>query len=670
MIHSLLLAGSLVALGDAGLRLASRLAPRGLERFVGWTVLVAAAAVIEALGLGLLALGGSSAALSAAALITWLAARRWLPAPETPVRRELPDWWGGLSIGARAGVGAVAGAAVALALTILHRPAPGYDGITYHLPEVVGFVQSGHPGAVLQFYYGLPVGNYPLTNEVLTAWMTGLSRGFAALTLWSPASALLLAAAGWLALRELRVPATFRCLALGALLLGPLILAAMGQPGTDLPALTWLVCCVALCLAARERPLLLCPAIIGFGLATGTKTTVVLLGLVALAWALWGLRRSLRAIRGPLLLAAAAAALVGTPWYVRNLIDHGSPLWPFLSLPWGDPVPPLLKVLSKTMASRLQYTLFDNLQAYLTATAGLVVLLVGGVVVPLLSRRRRPVLGAAVVALGAVVWANSPLTGLPDGDFLAGAVGSTVRYLMAVFAAGAGALALSATDGPFWARLLAAAALAGALVWGLVRDIQHGFFLPFSTWLVPGLLAGALLGLVAAPALAGAWSLLISPGSRGRSRRWPGASTVLTGLVVALAAALVLAKGSAGFLGRHAAVSSEWDQQVIAYLYSRPGFDSSHAVVASTPVAIGLVVGDELQHRISLIGEHEPCGQVRARARVGWVVVRVVGAVPVPGHPGLVFGAPGSAQACLAGETPAFQTAYFRIYGPSTLTGP
>src|SRR5205807_5231542 len=97
------------------------------------------------------------------------------------------------------------GGALAFVAILLHRPEPGYDGITYHIPEVAGFVQGGHPGAVLRAYYQLPVGNYPLTNEVLMSWMTGVSHGFASLTLWTPLSALLLLAAGWLGLRRLGV---------------------------------------------------------------------------------------------------------------------------------------------------------------------------------------------------------------------------------------------------------------------------------------------------------------------------------------------------------------------------------------------------------------------------------------------------------------------------------
>jgi hypothetical protein len=656
LIHSLLLVGALAALGSAALRLASRCAPDGLERAVSTAALTAAAAVIEALGLGLVGWGGSTAALTLAAVVTFAAAWRWLPAPAVPAGGELAAWWSGLGVLPRAALGAAGGFTIALTLILLHRPEPGYDGVTYHIPEVVGFVQSGHPGKVFHFYYGLPVGNYPLTDEVLLAWMTGIARGFAALTVWSPVSALLAAAGGWLGLRELDVPAPLRVLAIAALLLGPLIVTAMTEPGTDLPAMTWVICCAALCLAARHRPLLLCPAIVAFGLALGTKSTPVLYGLIALGWALWSARDRLRGLGRPLLAAALAAAVVGTPWYIRNLLVHGSPLWPFMSLPWGDPVPPLLQVLSKTMAERFRYTLLDNFSSYMTATAGLVVLLAGGTVVGAASRRRRAVVAALITALGAIVWANSPLTGLPDGDFLAGAVGSTVRYLMPVFAAGAAALALAGSEGPVHVRCAAIATLVAALVWGLVRDLNHSFFLPFTGWLVPGLIAGAV---VAVLPLARLRPRLVAGTAWGGRGRLVG---VGASVAVAVAFAVVLAKTSNGYLARHTAVASEIDQPVATYLASRPGFEFGHTPVATTPVSFGLLAGDTLGHQISLIAERVPCDRVLGLATRAWVVVRVVAPIPVPGHPGLIFGRPGAAQRCLAPQTPVFQTSIYRVY--------
>jgi hypothetical protein len=656
-LHQLLLVIAVLALGDAGLRVASLLAPSGLERVVSAVVLGAAGAVIEALALGLLGLGGSAAALSAVPVLASIAARLWLPAPAVSPASELGAWWVRLGTVERAGIGAVAGGFVALAAILVHRPQPGYDGITYHIPEVVGFVQGGHPGAVLRAYYGLPVGNYPLTNEVLLAWMTGISRGFAALTLWTPLSALLVAVGGWLGLRRLGVSRPVRALSLAALLLGPLLVQALSQPGTDLPALGWLTCCVALCVCAVKRPALLAVAFVAFGLAVGTKTTPAVLGLIVLGAGLWASRRRLRSILWPLLAGLVAAALAGGVWYLRNLFTHGSPLWPFVSAPWGDPVPASLKLVDHTMVERLRVTLLDHFHAYLSGVSGSTVLLAAGVLVSLLAltpasaepdrpTRRALLFAAGLVALGTLVWADAPVTGLPDIPALGVAAGTAVRYLMPVFAAGALALALAATGGPRWGRPLAVAALAGALIWGLRSDQQHTFFLPFTSWLGAGVVVGAVAAAVA------------------REIRLPRFARGAAGATLAVAALVALSIGSSGFLARHGLVATEWDAAAAAFLSSRPGFGSAHEPVATAPVAIGPEAGDHLTHRISLIGENEACSSVRARAARGWVVVRLVTPLPIPGHPGLVFPPRGSAQPCLAALRAQFDDGAYRIYGP------
>jgi len=80
---------------------------------------------------------------------------------------------------------------------------------------------------------------------------------------------------------------------------------------------------------------------------------------------------------------------------VLNLIEHGSPLWPFVSTPWGDPVPGEINLVSHTMLERLQATLFDHLRAYVSGISGSPVLIVAGILVLPLTMRRRPSLPAA-----------------------------------------------------------------------------------------------------------------------------------------------------------------------------------------------------------------------------------------------------------------------------------
>ena len=174
--------------------------------------------------------------------------------------------------------------------------------------------------------------------------------------------------------------------------------------------------------------------------------------------ALWRCRARLAAIGWPLGAAVLAAGVAGGTWYVRNLIEHGSPLWPFVAAPGGDPVPQGVQLVSHTMLERLQVTLLDHLGPYVTGVSGSTVLLVGGVLVPVLTLRRRPLLAAAAAALGALAWANAPVTGRPDLPVLFPATATSVRYLLPVFAAGALGLALAASDGPRRLRVLPLAA--------------------------------------------------------------------------------------------------------------------------------------------------------------------------------------------------------------------
>ena len=380
---------------------------------------------------------------------------------------------------------------LALAAIQLHRPQLGQDAITYHLADVVGWIQSGHTGRVQTEFYGLPVGNYPVTQEVLLAWATGISHGFSAALIITVAALPLLLGAGWLGLGELGIPRPLRVLALAALALVPLIVQAWVQPGTDLSAMTWLALCGALCLAARRHPGLLAAAVVAAGLAVGTKTTVLSYAVVMLAVTAWFRRAELRSRRRPLAAAAALAVVTGLVWYLRNWIEHGSPLWPFSSFPGGDPRPATINFLSTSLLDSLRPTLLDNLHGYVSGISGGVILILIGIlaVLPgLVLRRRRLLLAGLVVLAGTLEYSVGPVTGLPPReDVLVAAVGSTLRYLMPVFAAGAVALALAASDSN---RLLAGAgllALAGATVWGLVSDIPDGFFLPFDYWLWPGI---------------------------------------------------------------------------------------------------------------------------------------------------------------------------------------
>src|SRR3954468_18273199 len=447
VLHHALLGASVAALGAAGVRGASPLAPTGLARVLVAATFATAAAVAEAILLGLGALGGSPVALALAAVGTWLAARALLPRPLTAPAAELGAWRRARTLPERAAAGALTGAAGAWIGSALLHPALGYDAVHYHVPEMVLWVQQGTPGSLELILPGLPVGNYPLTTEVTVAWAMGLPHSYGPIVLWPWVTFGLTVAGGWVGLRALNVPRAAAAAALAALCSVPWLLAWQSNGSiTDPPALAWLVVCAALCVLARDRPVLLAPAVLAAALSIGTKTTVVPMAVVVLAAALWSMRSRLRTIAKPLALATAAGLLVGGGWYLRNLFEHGSPFWPIVAAPWGDPVPKSVETVSTSFLSRPGPTIDGLGTLYAHKFAGGWLLLAAGILAPLAAPRRRVLAAPAVPPGGFAVWTLSPVTGLPPDGTFPETIFSTTRYLLPVLAAAALALALAAAD--------------------------------------------------------------------------------------------------------------------------------------------------------------------------------------------------------------------------------
>ncbi len=347
-----------------------------------------ALAVLWALALGLAELGASSVALGLSAAATWLAVRALLPAPEVALADEAAAWWEGLPRAARAAAGAAAALVAAQALFLLRNPQLGTDAVIYHLADVVAWVGNGRPGSAVDLFYALPVGNYPQAFEALSTWVAGLSDSFPIPALLGLGMFVLLATSGWLGLRTLGADRLLAGFGVAAVCSAPLVMEATRTSGTDLPALAWLAAAAALVASSARRPALLAPALIAAALGIGTKTTVAPLAVVVIAVGFWQQRRGLGAHRGQLLVAGAAAAVVGGAWYVRNLITHGSPLWPLIELPGSDPAPELVKKLEPSLLDRPDETLTGNLDEYFRRLAGYLLLLGAACVAPLLARRR------------------------------------------------------------------------------------------------------------------------------------------------------------------------------------------------------------------------------------------------------------------------------------------
>jgi hypothetical protein len=609
---ALALVVAIAALAGASLRGARALGAEGLALPVAAAPLACSAAVLEALALGLLGLGGSAIALTAGAVLTWvLAARRW-PAPVAlPAARELAAWWVSLTSAERLTFGAVAGAGVAWVCWLVLHPGLGIDPLTYHLPESVIWVQDGHPGSVETLQYEFPQGYYPVTNEVLVAWLSGIAWTPVPALLWTSATALLAVTAGWLGLRRIGGGRLVSALAMACVLLAPIASSQLIGPHTDLPSLAWLWVAAALVAVADERPGLLGPAVLAIALAVGTKTTTAPLAVVLLGIAAWRHRAGLRPL-APLLGAALAIGVgVGGIWYLRNLVVHGSPLWPFRSTPFGDPEPAFIRPLDVSFIERPRLTLDRHADVYLKTVAGALVVLGLGLMAPLLRPERRVVAAWAATLVGLASWVTAPFTGAAD-DLILDLSAVTTRYLLPTFSAAAVAIVLAAEAGPR-RRLAVAGGLMAGCVWSVAES--HGLtlvFVPSTGILVAGALGGAAIAAVLGPAL-----------GRVRPVRAPRLAAVTLSCVLAV----LLAGASHGFAARQGHAHWLRSTGLVSWAAEQPEWLDGSFRIAFAPEIIGILAGERLQHEIALVGRTESCASIAARARRGWVVL---GTFPFP----------------------------------------
>lgn len=657
IVLHILLALSVAALAGVGMRLATRLGSTGLERAVVAAVCAAALAVLCALLLSTVALGASPPALSALAGLSWLAARRLLPEPKPRPTAELAGWWRKSPTGAKVVLFACAGAWAAWALWLARWPILGADSMIYHVPEIIEWIHEGTPGSISSIFVGYPVGAYPVTNEVLMTWPTAIARSFAPVVFWAPAMLVLLATAGWVGLRELRVPPLPAGLAVATVALTPALTHWQKNGAhTDLPALTWLVCTAALCAASARRPLLVAPMIVAASLGIGTKTTTAPLMLAVLACAVVVHRRRLSRLAAPAAAALAVGAFVGGFWYFRNLVLHGSPLWPFVALPWGDPAPRIIDPAGNVVANvynsfldtpgrTTSYIFRDYAKPFL----GGIVLLAAALAAPLVVRRRPVFIGAGVVAAAALIWMNAPFTGVWQDDVSKTAPLTTMRYLVPCWAAAALTLALAARESRA-GRLYGTLALALALAITTWQLFDLGYpSVPKPRVVVAGA-AGALIGLMVARVL-----------SRRLPGGWPGGARLaaLGGLPALIVAGALLSFAGSGFADRYVrAVEAQPGSEITAFpdlvrwFEAQPEYREGDAAIAFNAAMNATLAGDTLQHRVDHISPLESCAETRSRLQRGWIVFNRSWRLPRP---------------CLVGLVPVFAEGEFRVYAPDRL---
>jgi hypothetical protein len=452
-------------------------------------------------------------------------------------------------------------------------------------------------------------------------------------------------------------------LAVAAMLTAPQVVRQLNEPQTDLPALAWLACLAGLATGAGRRPALLVPAVVAAGLAVGTKPSTGPMAVAALAIGAYLARDRLRPLAGWLALASAGAVVVGGIWYLRNLVDHGSPLWPFAPGPWGDPSPRFLGLVDKTFLDDPAGTLEGRVGDYTERLGGTWLLIAGaaaaaafGVLARGTARGlRRPLLVAAGLALfGCLTWTTAWGTGVsssPELTWPEGFTLSSLRYLLPALGAAAVAVSIAARAGGL-AAWLVAGLLAVVVAWNLIESAQLG-----PPWTAP--IGVPVLGALAGLALL-ALASIAAPRLTPAQRRLAGLPAWSVALVSALAIGAVLAPVSNGFLERWTKVSrsSAYGPELVSWFLDQPGFerDGGTIGIASRGV-IAQLAGDRFNQRLVLVPQHASCPEVERIARRMPVVVT---------HPlffGGTLGVEGySARRCLARHRPVLDRDPFYVY--------
>jgi hypothetical protein len=663
VVHHVALALALLGLAQAAFRIATRIAPSGLDRAIAALVIGVAIAVVEALALGLVALGTSPVALLAATGVVWAVTLAALPSAPAPPSTELLVWCERQDGLRQAGMAVVGGAYLAWVAWQLRFPSIGFDSSVYHYPDIAGWIANGRPGSMLDLSYDIPYGNYPLTDEVAQTWAAGIARSYIPIALWNPLMAVALAAGSWVTLRNLSLSARVAGLGTAALLATPLLVRQLNEPQTDLSAMAWLACTAGLATGARRRPALLVPALIAAGLGIGTKTTVAPATIAALVLGAYQARGRLKPLAPWLALGTSAAFVVGGVWYARNFAQHGSPLWPFVDAPWGDPSPRFLGLLNTTFLERPFATLDNRLGEYTALLGGGWLALLAAplaLIVGASARLHNRGLGhslaasGALTVAGALIWSVSWGTGLqtaPEVSTPSGWPISTMRYLIPTIGLAIVAVGLATRVHGAVGRL-ATLLLLAVLAWSLVADAQLGT--PY-TPSAGTLLAGGLVGLL----VLGLMSFL-----RNRfPERWPrpkAAIRAALSVAAAMAVGALLAPVSNGFIERSTTVvgSTAPAPQLVQWFVEQPGFDDEEWKIAvASRAVISSLAGDHFEHSIELVPANQPCRELARDARTGPLVVS---------NPDWFRGIIGlneySAPRCMAAHRPVFVHGDHAVY--------
>jgi hypothetical protein len=365
----------------------------------------------------------------------------------------------------------------------------GVDPLTFHMPNVGRWIQTGSLWQIDQFVPLQSQGYYPNNGDVvLLGTVLPWHNDF--LARFPTAFFLLVTGVAVSAIaRELRAPPATAILAGAACVSIPI--AGLASIPRALPdSLLWamLACGVLFILrhARTRRRSDLVLAGVALAVACGTKWYgLTSLAVVVVVWMLGraAQREPARVVLRDALLVATLGALGTVVWLVRNLVESGDPLFPVNIAPFGikifDAPPDVLRDLAGfTVAGYLdQPRILPQLAREIFEGLGLlpIVCLAGTLAAVLRARwpgddRRVIVLAVAAVVLAAV-YAVTPFSalGLRDDPSLASV---NTRYAVPALLLAAPLVAWAVGRVTSLLALLLETGLAVAAIWGSYKGFQ------------------------------------------------------------------------------------------------------------------------------------------------------------------------------------------------------
>lgn len=381
------------------------------------------------------------------------------PAPMDPRAGWSP--WGLAALG-----GGVTLLVLSTVVTIQGPITNDFDTREYHITNMAHWLQDGDMWTLPYAGPGSITATHPGNGELFSAWMSLPTHGDEIAYLGPTAFGLLAVLGAAVVARQLggRVHASAGAMSAVAVLAAPIYFVTQTKSlSSDLPSAAPLVAGLAFVLLARARPTapLVLLAGASFGMGLGGKYTALAPGAVAVVLSLVLLARRWWAWLVP------GLALFGLPWFLRNLLETGNPLFP-LDLPGFEGGETPIDILDQSMLDHFLHREGEIIERWARLVARFIgpilVLIIPGVV--LAWRRiddKRAALCCTVLAVLAVGGQIAlPYTGggAEGLDFL---IASCFRYGLAAVLFGA-AVAAAALP-PRWSAPLAAA----CAVWGLQR---------------------------------------------------------------------------------------------------------------------------------------------------------------------------------------------------------